>query len=494
MKEWVEAEFAAWRGFSRDRDQIEAELGELSLQDASVFLFRVADGDVAMLPRAETDATRHVSSLGLDIRAHQYLRMFRDAVRFFGVGGSATFAVSMHDAFPGKTDLPLFCYQQKLGSRYILLPDIDFPQHLFYSDERAKYFDGRPFAAKQRSAIFVGSTTGDYLTAEHVRELRTPRLRAAVRFRDHPRITFHLPQIVQCDSPETVAMVEALDVKGSPLDWHGQYEHRFLISVDGNGATCSRVYLSLNSNSVLLKYASPYQLHYFRGLVPWRHYVPVARDEDILDLIDNQDRHEALFADIAVQSKAFARRHLSRLSLLCYTARLLAEYVCMFGDGTRTQVAELDLAYDSYTHLGGTGTAWTTPGDWAGGGWIEGFAIVPQHGTSGDLRYHGLYADGSATAPCVTEQFCGTCGQSRPLFGIHIDRGGRAAKNTASHDIVYKARFADGFESEEVPLGQTIARDAPLTGFLLRTTPAAPRRGIAGMLDGALPWRRKRAI
>ena len=128
-----------------------------------------------------------------------------------------------------------------------------------------------------------------------------------------------------------VAALSAFGVGGPRIGWQEQAAHRFILSMDGNGAACSRVALALRWNSVLVKYNSPYLLYYFHGLEPWRHYLPVRRDPDVLDLIAGMAGSADRDAEIADRSTQFARDHLNRRSATTYTAELLERYFALFG-------------------------------------------------------------------------------------------------------------------------------------------------------------------
>ena len=70
--------------------------------------------------------------------------------------------------------------------------------------------DTLDYAQKTCTAVFYGSTTGGLITADVVRRLSNPRLRGFAAFRNHPRVTFRLPTIVQCDSEATAAMLREM--------------------------------------------------------------------------------------------------------------------------------------------------------------------------------------------------------------------------------------------------------------------------------------------
>ena len=74
---------------------------------------------------------------------------------------------------------------------------------------------------------------------------------------------------------------------------------------------------------MLVKYESIYVLHYFSGLRPWQHYVPVERDENVEQVLDAAERDPAIFEEIARQSRRFALTFLNRRAIEAYVEELL---------------------------------------------------------------------------------------------------------------------------------------------------------------------------
>ena len=325
---------APWFG----RDVAGAEgasaLAELNARDASIFILDIADG-VARLhekpahyPATEI-AGRAPPSHNLLDRAHLYRAFMEEVVRTRGFTTPVRLAFTTHDIAPFEPSVPLFAYQKPRGSTLVLWPDIEFLRYRFYADP--SFDDPFPFAAKQDRAIFVGATSGMRLTPAAVAKLAAPRLRAAVHFRGSPRVGFFLPNIVQCSAPEAEQAVAALGVGGRRHSWQEMYAFRYLLAIDGNGASCSRVALGLRSNGVLVKYDSPYLLHYFDRLLTWRHYIPVARDEDVTRVMDLCAATPGLGEGIAAAGRDFAATWLHRAAVEEYAVELLRAYAACCG-------------------------------------------------------------------------------------------------------------------------------------------------------------------
>ena len=100
--------------------------------------------------------------------------------------------------------------------------------------------------------------------------------------------------------------------KGGMIAEKAMMTHKFIISMDGNGATCGRVAIALKSNSALLKYNSRHVLYYFRHLIPWRHYIPIDKDSDVEDIIRMELDNPGLFRFVASEGREFAERYLAK--------------------------------------------------------------------------------------------------------------------------------------------------------------------------------------
>lgn len=477
IRQWAEAEFAAWQYHNLDSSRAESLIREAALQDGGICLIRISNGSVALDPEvvaAWPDLADPSTPMGY--RARYYLAHFRDAFAAYGMNGSGLVGIYLHDLYPDAFDAPIFCFQKRQGSRSLLLPDIDFLSWQYYCDEQNRYVDDKSFSAKKADAIFVGSTTGDVvLTAQHVRSLSNARLRAAVYFRGHERVIFHLPHVVQCDDAETEALVSGLGVAGRRWSWKEQLDYQYLISLDGNGATCSRVALGLASNSVLLKYESPYHLYYFRGLEAWTHYIPILAERDVEGVLQNGAQWIEGGTRMAEASKTFSARFLKRPSVLRYTAELVALYLAKFGAPSEPLCNRgYDHLVDVFAHLAVHGSQWGASGTWLAGDratTIEGICLTALEDIpSEDLSYSVVSSDGIVTAAQGGE-FCGSYGMGRSLHGLSIALRGPSAKRFR---LSYRLRFADGFECEQADTADAQWRRAALIDLRLKIYPRRP--------------------
>jgi Glycosyl transferase family 90 len=320
IRVWAVSEVMPWRMRGGMDNSISAEAVQLNPKK-SAFRFCIHNGRVSVSegPREARNIHRQ--------RCQAYLGFFEEVLGAHPTIPDTTFILDVADRPISNTNVPTFQFQKPAGSESILLPDIDFLNWDYY--EQPSVADTIPYAEKAISAIFVGSTSGQNNTVETVRSPVAPRLRAAKHFRGHADIHFFLPNLCTCENAEAERSLRDLGFGGPTISWSTQFAHRFVISIDGNGATCSRVAVALKSNSVLLKYDSPHTLFYFRGLQPWVHYIPVSADSDIENFIAIEREAPGAFATIAASGRRFAESYTSKPRVLQFAGELLAAYAAI---------------------------------------------------------------------------------------------------------------------------------------------------------------------
>ncbi len=327
LRAWAARELAHWRLHPADPEDAAKVFQHLNETDPRLFLYRLQGSQVERVEKAP--ALHEEGALG---RADHYLNLFRMAAAALPDDYHATLALELNDKLPFTPIVPVFCFQKRIEQRGILLPDIDFLVFDFYAGEHFR--DDVHYEDKMADAIFSGSTTGGEITPAMARECALPRLRAARFFQDHGRVRFRLPNIVQTTEEAARAILAEMPFcQGEPVQWKAQFQRRYLLSMDGNGATCSRVAIALRSQSVLMKYDSPDLLYYFQALQPWRHYIPISADSDVEKLLDIDDWSPGLVQSIAEESTRFAVQYLNREAVLAYTTQLLLLYRECFTNG-----------------------------------------------------------------------------------------------------------------------------------------------------------------
>jgi hypothetical protein len=463
LQRWAYAQLAPWLPRRLRRMPTERELHSISARAPNLRLFHFAAGAVMMQPSPDGGGRWQE-------RAEAYLRFFGDVARLLPAGFNATICAGVGDKVLVKT-LPIFGFQKHPDEPFLLMPDIDFLVAQFHEGPQLR--DEAPYAAKAIRAVFAGATTGGLIDADIARNCDMPRLRAARFFQDRIDVDFRLPHVTQCVDAQAQAILQSYPFCQRPrLSWPEQFQSRFLISIDGNGATCSRVAVALASNSVLLKYESNQSLYYFAGLVPHVHYVPVARDEDVLAILDAERAEPGRYAAIAQAARSFAATYLTRARIIEYTARLVMAYAALLHETDATG-ADRPPRRIVAAARGADGASYhSDQHGWLGmpgsGTRLTSLKLLTQpRGDAPRILYQALLEDGRFTPTAVEGAWCGD-DDGQGLTGIWLANARGARKVTVSID----ARFIDGSAARVSEMG-VLCRSrtgAPLEALRVQVT------------------------
>lgn len=234
-------------------------------------------------------------------------------------------ALDVTDLPQDSAEVPIFSFQKERGAHNLLLPDVDF----FHSKWYQKEHDALSYDAKAISACFVGSSTGDWHTVDSIRHLESKRLRMAAHFHQHPQVRFQIANATQCLSEEAKTVLMSQPYFSSYVSWEEQLRHRFLIVMDGNGATCSRLVKGLMSNSVVVKFDSPHELYYFPAIKRGQDLLVVDTENDLECIVKREAAHPGTFKAVSQQGQQFATKYLRMKSVMDYTALLLKSFAAL---------------------------------------------------------------------------------------------------------------------------------------------------------------------
>lgn len=411
-------------------------------------------------------------------RAADYLAFLNEAAALLPPDFAALFCICLNDVMDRHAEAPVMAFQRARWRDVVLVPDPDFFKYGWFEDQ--SYADPLPYDAKTITAVFAGSTSGRIFTAGDVEARALERFAAAAYFADTGDVDFRLPHIVQAaDAAAHAAAAAQPFCQGPPLSWQEHYRHRFLLSLDGNGATCSRMWLALRSQSVPMKYESDHLLYYFHGLQPWVHYLPIGRHADVAKLIAIERRAPGTFHAVADAGQHVVRTLLTRERVTRYMAYLLEEYAACFADAPAPEPPaptqpDAPRFLEALAHVQGVGDVRATANGWCGhpgnGRWIEAVTIVrtPAAHRLG-VSLQALRRDGVLTPACLPGEYCGTEGRGLPLIGLCF-------RAQDSERLRMDVRFVGGAVLPGVRSG-VLARDsvgAPVEAVRFRLPPPVP--------------------
>lgn len=225
-----------------------------------------------------------------------------------------------HDVLLNYSDVPdgdaehapvlCFCRRRRLTGM-VLIPDFEIlrgEDHLSRQIDRAA--SRWPWADRQRIAFWRGATTGGMFDQPEWATI--PRARLVALSRTNPDVVnARFTRLIQgAESNAALRVGDWSAPEVSPVD---SVAYRYLVDVDGNSTSWSRLRWLLRSGSLVLKQESEHEQWYYPQLVPWRHFLPVAPDlSDLLDRVAWARAHDAEAQAIAEEGRRFALQRLER--------------------------------------------------------------------------------------------------------------------------------------------------------------------------------------
>jgi hypothetical protein len=201
----------------------------------------------------------------------------------------------------------------------VLLPDL---YHLTNYGPAGLARDPLPYRQKPDDRVaFWGTTTGDRDPR------RNARVRACVWSLPHPgQLLCRLTRLAQMSVADAHLVPQACWAPYAPTE--ASQRHKLLLDVPGNTCSWDRVPNILASRSVLLMSGGQDMCFYYPLLHAGAHYVPVALEEGMRDLLSARARLLALPGEaeaISARANLFAETFLRPGAAAEYVAELLRE-------------------------------------------------------------------------------------------------------------------------------------------------------------------------
>lgn len=226
---------------------------------------------------------------------------------------------------PGQCGVPVLSlikrwHREEVGQRD---EDILFP-HFHYSSDEVFMF---PWEYKATNAFFRGGTyCGSWVHQSRV--VLTQQTQAGISGLDVALTDYG-------GSPGRKRLKEQLgQVPHVPIKEHPR--NKYLLSLDGCTASF-RLAMLLSMNSIVIKEQSLWIEFYYRALQPGVHLAEFRNQEgnmsDLTTQLDKLRGNDSAAQQISRRGTEFAYSYLRRSARLAYLARVLKEYVKLFGEG-----------------------------------------------------------------------------------------------------------------------------------------------------------------
>jgi len=238
------------------------------------------------------------------------------------------FLLSVEDAF--NHDLPVLTFAKDKHSRSFCIPDFEALRG--YSALDAQVAEGikkYPFESKIDKAFWRGSTTGGIFSLTNWRNFARSRL-VALSLEYPQLLDAKFSLLLQAEPKEAFELKQIMTKErmfGKATDIQEHLNYKYLVDVDGNSCTYSRLYWILQSNSLCLKQVSPQMQWYYPMLQAYEHYIPLAYNcSDLIEKIDWAQTHPEEVQKIITQANAFSKAHLRHHDALMYLYFVLENY------------------------------------------------------------------------------------------------------------------------------------------------------------------------
>ncbi len=248
------------------------------------------------------------------------------------------FFVSLHDwceidrlEAPIEKCLPIFTFSKiKNYTLPVLIPDpemlLGYKEIDTILDKNEKAF---PWKSKYEKAFWRGATSGgSFDLPEWPFFSRVRLVNESLKCPNETDARFSTLIQGAANNREFLAQLELL---GDAVSIEDSLKYKYLIDVDGNACTYSRFYWILRSQSVPLKHQSSFIQWYYKGLIPFEHYIPIKEDfSDLADQVKWARAHDNEVKKIARNSSDFAKQNLATEDAYVYLYLCLMKYHSLF--------------------------------------------------------------------------------------------------------------------------------------------------------------------
>jgi hypothetical protein len=207
-------------------------------------------------------------------------------------------------------NIPILTFSGDLSSN-ILMSDLYAIQKY---NNNLSLKDNILYEKKDKKALFIGSTTGNFDAKLN------ERLKMCEKYRKHDIIHCYINNICQmsCTSVRN-AYPHYNEFVVPTKSFHQMCKYKYIISIDGNTSCWDRIPLFLNSNSILLIKNSNHKCWYYDFLIPNVHYIPFDDDTNLEEIItSDEDR-----SHIIKNANQFVEDYLTYDKQLLYMKTLL---------------------------------------------------------------------------------------------------------------------------------------------------------------------------
>ena len=335
----IAEDLALWKEQGIRRSEIRRVAFDLAENDWCLVYVKVSEGKLHYTPIGQRVAQNP--------RYHLFVNSFNQLLSRVDLPESLEFLVTMHDSadcFQSKDlPVPVLTFSKKSSNnRAICMPDCEAIRgYGLLRGKIAQASDKNHWDTKINQAFWRGSSTG-YLDTDHGREhimrletcLDFPRIRLVALSLEYPNLLDAcVTDYFQYSDHQTLNKLLSLSQKTEAVSFQGHLKYKYLVDVDGNTCSYSRMFWILLSNSVLFKEMNGDTQWYYKALKPWVHFVPFTFEAgDLPEKICWAQSHDQQVRQMAKAATSLARQVFSQAMLRNYMQVLFNEYAQCLGE------------------------------------------------------------------------------------------------------------------------------------------------------------------
>lgn len=238
------------------------------------------------------------------------------------------FLISVEDSC--SKDLPVLTFAKDKTTQSICIPDFEALKGYMHIDEQIA--QGRkqyPFEKKCEQAFWRGATTGGHFSLSNWKKF--PRTQLVCLGLNHPQeLDAKFSLLIQADPKDAFELKQKMareKMFGKVTSIQDHLQYKYLIDVDGNSCTYSRLYWILRSNSLCIKQLSNHVQWYYSLLTPYKHYLPFSADfSDLIEQIQWAKNHPEEVQLMIQNANALSEEYLTHAQALLYLFYVIQEY------------------------------------------------------------------------------------------------------------------------------------------------------------------------
>lgn len=208
------------------------------------------------------------------------------------------------------------CFSAPIDSNHLLMPDLHLFYHIKAIGENLK--NDSAFEDKNNLISFFGSDSG--LVGE---DLMNQRIKFCNKANKNQFVTAKISNFVHFTEEMLNNLgINKSDISSKYISINDQLSSKFILDIDGNGASWDRILWAMHSNCyfIHLKSDTNKNTNWYRPFAEKNNIIPTYTEEEILAGAVEYNQ------DIKIKQKEFAKTILRQDTQIDYFAKLLTKY------------------------------------------------------------------------------------------------------------------------------------------------------------------------